>query len=1614
MHRVSGSMGFRRLAAMVALIVGVGTLATAPAVRADGAVVTLLVQLDPALSPSEAAAVLAGHGGTVGESVDALGLHEVGVDAVEAPGVLAALDADGAVVSVEVDLQREVAGAATDPGYASQWALPAIGWEDVHDVATFAADVTVAVLDTGVDGTAPDLAGRVAPGWSFDGSDPATDANGHGTHTATIAAAAADDGAGIAGVSYARTSVMPVKVLGTDGTGNDSDIIAGLVWAADNGADVAVMPFSNTGYSEALQAAVDYAWASGVLLVAAAGNDGGTDPTYPAGDTNVVGVGATGADDIAWASSNRSDAVFIHAPGVDVLASDAGGAVSVTGTSASAAITAGAAAALRSIDPAASNATIVGRLARTADPLNEPGPGNGRVHLGRASTDTDSAGVSPAGAPGGGPFVGPYVVATARTWNGAGSTNYNNGFNWTPNGVPTALDALTIPSGAPRYPFLNLGTGGGLAQSIVVGNGASLQVTSTTLSVNGVLTNGTGGSLILSGGGSISVLNNLVNDGAFAISGTSTVNIPQDYSGSGTATMSLGTFKVGRNWRPVGGSFTATGGTVQFTGLADPNANFAGATNQFYDVLVDAGADPRFSQLTGSQVNISNGFTNLNPTLNVSDKATFTFNGSGPQVASSASSSATFGNLVVDKPASTLTLATSAQVAGDVSVDSGTLVLGANSLNRSSAGGAFSVASGATLQIGGTGGFPAGYATRALAPGSLVSYNGSAQTVLAETYGNLTLTGNGLKTLPAGPITVAGDFAMMMSASTSPAGPITVDGNATFGPNTSFNAGSSTHRVRGNLFNNSLTYNPGTSTVVLDGSVVQIVDGIAGGFFHDVTVDNPSGILLTNHITVAGGGAGGLVLTDGNITTGSFSVIVKATGAVNRTSGHVVGNLTKQISTNGTVNRTFEVGTTSSYAPADLVIHGVTGSGTGGFQTLTVSATSGDHPSVATSGIDSTKSVNLSWSLLRSGSWSFSTFDATVGFTAGDIDPAGDPADFIVRRFTAGSWSAAATGTRAATSTESLGHTAFGDLAVGEAGGDATTTAATCAASIAYGASDTCQATVTTAIPGVAPTGTVTFGTDGSGTFSPSATCTLVPATTDSSTCSVTYAPTAVGSGTHTIGASFSDGTAYVPSVAIPASVAVTPVPLTIAADDQTKPYGFFDPILTVTYAGLTNGDTAPATAPTCSIPGPHEDVVGSPYAITCSGAADPNYTITYVDGALTVTPVPLAITADDQTKPAGGPDPTFTFTYTGLTNGDTGTDTPPTCTVVGAHSTVGNYPITCTGAADANYTITYVAGTLTVVDSTPPVVTSIVRVDPSPTNASSVQWLVTFTEAVTGVGTSDFALSGTGTSGASITSTSADSGTTRTVTVATGVSGSLTLSLDDDDSIVDDAGNPLAGIGTGTVGSGGITNGSFAGEAYTIDKTGPTITITTPASGATYALNQVVNASYACSDPSGVATCTGPVANGATLNTSTAGSSSFTVNATDSLGNPAVLTHIYAVGGFSFTGFFAPVNNLPTINTVKAGQSIPVKFSLGGYQGMSIFAAGYPLSGIVPCTSTAPLDAIEETVTAGASTLTYDAGSDQYHYVWKTQKSWQVGTCRQLVLRFIDGTVAYANFKMK
>jgi hypothetical protein len=197
------------------------------------------------------------------------------------------------------------------------------------------------------------------------------------------------------------------------------------------------------------------------------------------------------------------------------------------------------------------------------------------------------------------------------------------------------------------------------------------------------------------------------------------------------------------------------------------------------------------------------------------------------------------------------------------------------------------------------------------------------------------------------------------------------------------------------------------------------------------------------------------------------------------------------------------------------------------------------------------------------------------------------------------------------------------------------------------------------------------------------------------------------------------------------------------------------------------------------------------------------------------------------------------------------------------------------------------------------------------------------------------------------------------------------------------------------------------------IDRTAPVVTVTDVSDGATYSLGSVPVASCASSDSlSGVAqeavlTLTGGNPDG--TGTFTATCSGASDNADNSAG-PVSATYT-VTQSFTFTGFFQPVDNLPTLNLVTAGRGVPLKFSLNGDQGLDILAAGYPASQGVTCSSSAPVDVVEQTTTSGASGLTYDAATDTYTYVWKTNKSW-AGTCRQLILRLSDGTEHLALFK--
>ncbi|HWD08820.1 MAG TPA: S8 family serine peptidase [Actinomycetota bacterium] len=303
-----------------------------------------------------------------------------------------------------------------DPYFPNQWALAVIKAPEAWSRSTGAGEV-VAVVDTGVQFGIPDLPNSKSAGaYNCIGmggqngpcpSDSSGDDNGHGTWVASIIAAATDNGQGMAGVAP-DARIMSIRTISADGTGQVTDIAKGIMFAADQGANVINLsvgpdafgqsfpqlncppttvggclqaPVNNTAsLHQALQPAVDYATSKGALVIFAAGN---TDPGYAGpslylGMNNVLIVGATGPrDEVASYSDTGSGSTFIWAPGGDgscsssdtnnciILASDSGGYVVSEGTSFAAPHVAGVAALLMA--EGYSNASAAGRIESTAD-----------------------------------------------------------------------------------------------------------------------------------------------------------------------------------------------------------------------------------------------------------------------------------------------------------------------------------------------------------------------------------------------------------------------------------------------------------------------------------------------------------------------------------------------------------------------------------------------------------------------------------------------------------------------------------------------------------------------------------------------------------------------------------------------------------------------------------------------------------------------------------------------------------------------------------------------------------------------------------------------------------------------------------------------------------------------------------------------------------------------------------------------------------------------------------------------------------------------------------------------------------------------------------------------
>ncbi|NPV56852.1 MAG: peptidase S8 [Anaerolineae bacterium] len=206
-----------------------------------------------------------------------------------------------------------------DPWYPDEWGLRAIGATAAWEISTGTAGVTIAIVDTGVAFSHPDLAGKLIAGYDFVNDDTsADDDNGHGTHVAGIAAAISNNGAGVSGVSWGAM-IMPVKCLAHDGYGSYADVANGIMYAADNGADIINLSLGGSGTSATLQSAVEYAYAHGAVLVGASGNTGSSVVDIPARYPEVIAVSAMTSSYQVAGFSNYGAEVDFTAPGVSIL-----------------------------------------------------------------------------------------------------------------------------------------------------------------------------------------------------------------------------------------------------------------------------------------------------------------------------------------------------------------------------------------------------------------------------------------------------------------------------------------------------------------------------------------------------------------------------------------------------------------------------------------------------------------------------------------------------------------------------------------------------------------------------------------------------------------------------------------------------------------------------------------------------------------------------------------------------------------------------------------------------------------------------------------------------------------------------------------------------------------------------------------------------------------------------------------------------------------------------------------------------------------------------------------------------------------------------------------------
>lgn len=375
------------------LILISGSASTAHAAEpADHVAGRLLVGHIESADPNAVAHILRAHQAVTRKYMPGLRMSVLEVPEEQSENILQSLRNSGLFEYVERDYVAHT-GSVTpnDPNFPSQWHLAQISAPAAWNLSTGSASIVAAVIDSGVDGTHPDLKAKLVPGWNFvDNNSNTGDVLGHGTAVAGTIAAASNNGIGVAGVTW-NTLIMPLVVVDENDYASYSNMAAAIQYAADHRAKVINLSLGGPSASFALQNAVNYASNKGATIFAAAMNNGNSDMQYPAACTSVVAVSATDNTDRLASFSSYGGWITLSAPGTNILTTNPGGGYGYwMGTSFSSPIAAGVAALALAVNPALTNSALVALLEQTADDLGpagiDPFFGWGRVNAFKALT----------------------------------------------------------------------------------------------------------------------------------------------------------------------------------------------------------------------------------------------------------------------------------------------------------------------------------------------------------------------------------------------------------------------------------------------------------------------------------------------------------------------------------------------------------------------------------------------------------------------------------------------------------------------------------------------------------------------------------------------------------------------------------------------------------------------------------------------------------------------------------------------------------------------------------------------------------------------------------------------------------------------------------------------------------------------------------------------------------------------------------------------------------------------------------------------------------------------------------------------------------------------------